>query len=86
MLKRFGMTMEELRAQLKFKAIIIQCSTVRIFSLVQALCDIVCSNDGSLYGEPLGPTEPQRVAVITTNPDLLYAADHPSPRLGPRAI
>jgi len=78
--------MEELRAQLKFKAIIIQCCTVKVMSLVQALCDIVCSKDGSLHGEPLGPSDPQRVAVITTNPDMLFASDHPSPRFGPRVV
>lgn len=37
-------------------------------------------------GEPLGPNDPQKVTVITTNYDLYFSSDFPSPRHGPRVL
>ena len=85
-LKRYGMSMEELRAQLKFSAIITSCHSYKVLSFLQIACDILSTKDGSLNGEPLGPNDPQVVTVITTNYDLLYASNHPSPRHGPRVL
>lgn len=57
-LKRYGMTMDELKKELKFSAIIVACHTYRMLSFIQIACDILKSNDGSLYGKPLGPNDP----------------------------
>eukprot|EP00353_Schmidingerella_taraikaensis_P011438 CAMPEP_0185568570 /NCGR_PEP_ID=MMETSP0434-20130131/1490_1 /TAXON_ID=626734 ORGANISM="Favella taraikaensis, Strain Fe Narragansett Bay" /NCGR_SAMPLE_ID=MMETSP0434 /ASSEMBLY_ACC=CAM_ASM_000379 /LENGTH=132 /DNA_ID=CAMNT_0028183131 /DNA_START=509 /DNA_END=907 /DNA_ORIENTATION=- len=84
-LKRFNMTMEELRADLKFSAAIISCATHRILSFTQVLLDILSSKDGSLSGEARGPSDPPAVTLITLNPDLYYSSTHPTVRLGPKA-
>ena len=39
-----------------------------------------------MHGERLGPNDPQAVTVITTNPDLFYSSNHPSPRHGPQVL
>ena len=56
--KRFGMSVEELRNQLKFSAIIVSCNTYKTHSFMQLACDILSTKDGSLRGEPLGPNDP----------------------------
>lgn len=80
------MSKEELRAQLKFKAVIVMCSTFKLPTLIQLVCDIVGSKDGSLRGDRLGPNDEQTVKLITTNPDLLYATPFESPRFGPKCV
>ena len=43
--------------------------------------------DGTLLGKKRkSSAEPQPVKIFTTDPDLLWADDHPWPRLGPRSI
>lgn len=79
------MTKEALRAELKFKAVIVQCSTFKLPTLIQLVCDIVGSKDGSLRGERLGPNDKQTVKFITTNPDLVYSANFESPRFSAKA-
>ena len=50
------------------------------------VCDLVSSKDGTLLGPKRnGKTDKQFVKVIATNPDLLWAAQWPLPRLGPLA-
>ena len=49
-LARFDLSEVELKKQLKFSAIIIFCSTIRVCSFTQIICDIVGSLDGSLLG------------------------------------
>lgn len=83
-LKRFGMSMEELKKELKFSAVIVSCLSARIFSFTQILADILNSTDGSLHGPPRQPGDPQKVAFITTNPDLVFATNYYKPRIGPR--
>ena len=58
-LKRFGMSMEELKKQLKFSAIIVSCHTYKVLSFLQFACDIISTKDGSLHGELLGPNDKQ---------------------------
>ena len=84
-LKRFGKTLEELRSEIKFSAAILSCATARILSFTQVLLDILSSKDGSVNGPRRGPNDPCAVTVITLNPDLYYASDHPTQRLGPKA-
>jgi hypothetical protein len=42
-LARFGLSEDELKKQLKFSAVIIFCSTFRVCSFAQIICDIVGS-------------------------------------------
>lgn len=71
-LKRFGMSMEEMKKNFKFDAVIVNTASPRMGSFVQIVLDLVSSKDGSLKGEKRGPKDPQAVTVITTNPDFLF--------------
>ena len=78
---------DALKAKLKFKAIIVMCSSIRFMSLIQVICDLVSSKDGTLLGDKRKQgSEPQVVDVIMTNPDLLYADEWEMPRYGPKSI
>ena len=84
--KRFNKTMDELKASLKFAAVIMSTATPRSLSFTQVVVDIIGSKDGSMHGPRRGPRDPQNVTFITTNPDFYYASAHQSPRLGPKVI
>ena len=85
-LKRFGMSMEELKKELKFSCVILNGATHNLLSFSQVLYDILRTKDGSLYGPPRGPNDPQAVTVITLNPDLYYSSTHPMERIGPQGL
>ena len=50
LLKRFSTTAEDLRKKLKFAAVIVLVRTYTLNSLVQVICDLVSSKDGTLLG------------------------------------
>ena len=85
-LKRFGMTMEEMKKNLKFDAVIMNTASPRMGSFIQIVLDIVSAKDGSLKGEKRGPKDPQAVTVITTNPDFMFQHEYATPRFGPKSI
>lgn len=86
-LARFKMDETTLKASLKFKAIIIMCSSTRFLSAVQIINDLCSSADGTLLGpKRKSAADPQVVEVIMTNPDLVYADQWPQPRFGPKSL
>ena len=44
------MTADELRKVLKFEAIFVLCASYTIISLIQVICDLCSSKDGTLLG------------------------------------
>jgi len=86
LLIRLGLDEAALKAQLKFKAVIIFCSTLHVSSTIQIICDLASSRDGSLLGVKRKPSDPQVVDIIMTNPDLVYADKWPLSRYGPQAM
>ena len=78
LLKRYNMSADELRSQLKFKAIVIIHSTFKALSFIQLVLDIASSIDGTLLGKKRrSSADPQPVKIYTTDPDLLWADEHP---------
>ena len=84
--KRLKLTAEQLRKNLKIDAIFCLCTTYWLHAFMQVVCDLVSSKDGTLLGPKRNKNDKQFVQVITTNPDLVWAAKWRDPRLGPRAI
>jgi hypothetical protein len=68
---------EALKSQLKFKAVIIFCGTLRYPSTIQIINDLASSRDGSLLGPKRKKSDPQVVDIIMTNADLVYAVEWP---------
>lgn len=85
-LARYKTDEASLKAQLKFKAIIVLCSSVRFITTVQIINDLCSSKDGTVLGPKRTKSDPQVVDFIMTNPDLLYADQWPAPRFGPKAL
>ena len=77
LLARLGIEEAILKAQLKFKAVIIFCGSFHLSSTIQIINDLASSRDGSLLGAKRKATDPQVVDIIMTNPDLLYADKWP---------
>ena len=86
-LARYKMSADELRKVIKFEAIFVLCSSYTVLSLSQIINDLCSSKDGTLLGpRRKGRGDKQFVKVFMTNPDLLWAASWPRPRLGPLAV
>ena len=74
LLARYKMTADELKAELRFDAIIVIHATLRALSFIQVVLDIASTTDGTLLGEKRdSSTEPQTVKIFTTDADLLWS-------------
>ena len=72
------MSAEQLKKQLKFSAIVVIHATFRALSFIQIVLDIASSTDGTLLGKKRkSKADPQPVKIYTTDPDLLWADEHP---------
>ena len=83
---RFGKPIDELESELKFKAIFIMQGTVYSDLTIQIFADIIGSKDGYIKGDRRKPTDPQTVALVATNPDLVWPYHWPIPRFGPKTL
>ena len=76
LLERFKMTEDEFKQKLQISAAFILCTSMRIMSTCQILCDLISSKDGRLLGPKRQPNDKQFVKVIMSNPDLVYKDKH----------
>ena len=82
-LKRFGMTREELLEQLKFDALFIACDVYNYEFNMEIFTELVLSKDGRLGQKDrrMSMAEKQHCKMFITNPDLKWADKYILPRM-----
>lgn len=87
-MKRYNITDAKkfVESELKVSAIMLYCMTIRLWSFMQVVCDLISSKDGTLYGDKRTVHDPQVIKLYFTNPDLLYQDAHKVPRYGPKCV
>ena len=59
---------------------------MKVWTVIQVICDLVSSKDGRLNGTKRTAGSQQFVQVFMTNPDMVYMDKYPEPRFGPMAL
>ena len=81
-----GKTIEELKTELHFSAIMIVNGVIYSDMTIQLFSDILASTDGHVCGPRRTINDPQVVDLYMTNPDLVWPNQWPVPRFGPKTF